>query len=102
MGLTKRGGFGGLRLRLPNLFRAAAASSSRSLFHIADLCSAMLSIVRPVNADISSRLTEIGLALPLILRRSHFIFPLSPSVRCSVHSPFNFLSERKIVINPFQ
>src|SRR5947207_12412417 len=68
----------------------------------ADFSAAIVSMLRPLNTETSSRLPEIVLALPLVLRKSHFLFSSLLSSRCSDHSPFNFSPLRKIDIDLLQ
>src|SRR6266576_3079416 len=64
--------------------------------------SAICSIVRPLNAETPSRFAEIVCAFLLVLRKIHFVLPLSLAVRSSVHSPFNFLPLKNTESRPFQ
>src|SRR3954467_13025494 len=68
----------------------------------ADFSPAICSIVRPLRPDTDSRFFGIALGLPPVLTTNHFALPASASTRFSVHSPFNFLPERKTVSAPFQ
>src|SRR5205814_4490561 len=81
------------------LFSCAAP---RLLRQTADRPSAILSIVRPVRAEIDARRFEIDFASPPVLMISQRGLSFSESARRSVHSPFSFLPERKIVSAPFQ
>src|SRR5438874_3847064 len=101
IGLTKRGAGGELRLtrfvseRRLSLRRGRLETRRSSV-------SAICSIVRPLNAETPSRFAEIVCAFLLVLRKIHFVLPLSLAVRSSVHSPFNFLPLKNTESRPFQ
>src|SRR4051812_40587884 len=80
----------------------APPTLGRSLLHTADFSPAIFSTGRAVRADPSSRFFGIALATPPVFFTNHFAFPSFDSVRVSVHSPFNFLPDRKTVSEPFQ
>src|SRR5205814_7654678 len=79
-----------------------SCTAPRLLCQTADRPPAILSIVRPVSAETDSRRFEIDFASPPVLMISQWGLSFSESARRSVHPPFSFLPERKMMSAPFQ